>query len=38
VASAEVVAQQGSTVAVDAALHDQGQDRIIASATAIFER
>jgi acyl-coenzyme A thioesterase PaaI-like protein len=38
VTSTEVVAQQGSTVAVEAALHDQGQDRIIASATAIFER
>ncbi len=37
-ASTDVAADTGSMIAVEATLHDVGHDRIIASATAIFER
>jgi len=38
VATAEVVADRGALVAVDAALVDEGAGRLIASATAVFAR
>ena len=38
VASTEVVHCAGGTVAVDASLRDEGHGRLIASATAVFER
>jgi acyl-coenzyme A thioesterase PaaI-like protein len=38
VASTEVIAGRDSTVAVDAMLFDEGNGRLIASATAVFER
>jgi acyl-coenzyme A thioesterase PaaI-like protein len=38
VASTEVIADRGSTMAVEAMLSDEGNGRLIASATAVFER
>jgi acyl-coenzyme A thioesterase PaaI-like protein len=38
VSTAKVVADRGQVVAVDATLLDEGGDRVIASATAVFER
>jgi acyl-coenzyme A thioesterase PaaI-like protein len=38
VATTEVAAVSGSTIAVEASMYDEGQQRMIASATAVFER
>jgi acyl-coenzyme A thioesterase PaaI-like protein len=38
VASSEILHRGGSTIAVDASLRDEGHGRLIASATAVFER
>jgi acyl-coenzyme A thioesterase PaaI-like protein len=38
VAAAEVVSDQGTVVAVDSSLMDEGAGRLIASASAVFER
>ncbi|HET6963793.1 MAG TPA: hypothetical protein VFH58_03410, partial [Acidimicrobiales bacterium] len=38
VTSTEIVQSAGATVAVDTSLTDEGSGRLIASATAIFER
>jgi acyl-coenzyme A thioesterase PaaI-like protein len=38
VASTEVLHHRGATVAIDASLRDEGHGRLIASATAVFER
>ncbi len=38
VASTEVLHDRGTTVAIDASLRDEGHGRVIASATAVFER